>query len=257
MTSASGLPHCRDHRSHRVGPDEPQPTDVRFDDADLQAWLEEILPEPRLHLDEALSRWASWGGSALELDERTADPAALPDPALIECTVGLERMAAWAQARQARLFRARDVHCRFPTCRQPATRADLDHTTPTSPPVWTTPRTPAASPRALATSMPPADITTAARPGDDGRSSSIPTAGSATPHPPATTTPAIPTTTGATRSARQLSVCPAPDSDLPAGRFTSTITAVADPWLERSRRRARLWLLAQCEPQCLPLERHP
>lgn len=30
----------------------------------------------------------------------------------------------------ARLVRAREPHCRFPGCRQPATRCDLDHTTP-------------------------------------------------------------------------------------------------------------------------------
>ncbi|MGI5132772.1 DUF222 domain-containing protein [Pseudonocardia sp. CA-107938] len=44
------------------------------------------------------------GWLALELDQYFADPSTLDDPALIDALVGYERLAAWAQARQARLI---------------------------------------------------------------------------------------------------------------------------------------------------------
>jgi hypothetical protein len=46
------------------------------------------------------------GWSARELDQTTADPAALSDAGLVDAVVGFERLAAWAAARQARLLAA-------------------------------------------------------------------------------------------------------------------------------------------------------
>jgi hypothetical protein len=44
------------------------------------------------------------GWLAVELDLYFSDPSALADPALVDAIVGFERLAAWAQARQARLI---------------------------------------------------------------------------------------------------------------------------------------------------------
>ncbi len=44
------------------------------------------------------------GWLAVELDQYFSDPSALSDPALVDAIVGYERLAAWAQARQARLI---------------------------------------------------------------------------------------------------------------------------------------------------------
>ncbi len=44
------------------------------------------------------------GWLAVELDQYFSEPAALSDPALIDAIVGFERLAAWAQARHARLI---------------------------------------------------------------------------------------------------------------------------------------------------------
>jgi hypothetical protein len=77
--------------------------------------------------------------------------------------------------------RARDLTCRFPSCRQPATRCDLDHTTPT----------PTAPPTAP-TSAHYADTTTASSTRPTGRSPSSRTACSGGPAPPAAPTPPPP-----------------------------------------------------------------
>ena len=44
------------------------------------------------------------GWLGVELDQYFSDPSALSDPALVDAIVGFERLAAWAQARQARLI---------------------------------------------------------------------------------------------------------------------------------------------------------
>ena len=44
------------------------------------------------------------GGWRVELDQYFSDPSSLSDPALVDAIVGYERLAAWAQARQARLI---------------------------------------------------------------------------------------------------------------------------------------------------------
>src|SRR3954449_3709196 len=44
------------------------------------------------------------GWLALELDQYFSEPESLSDPALVDAIVGYERLAAWAQARQARLI---------------------------------------------------------------------------------------------------------------------------------------------------------
>src|SRR3954447_7776223 len=44
------------------------------------------------------------GWLAVELDQYFSDPSSLSDPALVDAIVGFERLAAWAQARQARLI---------------------------------------------------------------------------------------------------------------------------------------------------------
>jgi len=44
------------------------------------------------------------GWLAVELDQYFSDPDSLGDPALVDAIVGFERLAAWAQARQARLI---------------------------------------------------------------------------------------------------------------------------------------------------------
>ena len=46
------------------------------------------------------------GWLAVELDQYFSEPDSLSDPALIDAIVGYERLAAWAQARQARLIAA-------------------------------------------------------------------------------------------------------------------------------------------------------
>ena len=46
------------------------------------------------------------GWSAVELDQYFSDPSSLSDAALVDAIVGFERLAAWAQARQARLIAA-------------------------------------------------------------------------------------------------------------------------------------------------------
>ncbi|TWF79809.1 HNH endonuclease [Pseudonocardia hierapolitana] len=79
-----------------------------------QLELDELLgppgslePQPRVHL--APDEWP-WGfalpgeESAVGLDAATTEPAALSDAGLIEAIVGFERLAGWAQARQARLL---------------------------------------------------------------------------------------------------------------------------------------------------------
>jgi hypothetical protein len=113
--------------------DEPRWADgVRVLDADLpddlDGVLERLLADPLAEADiDATSGWAGgvpdfppnvWSGEppvaygscvpsgwlALDLDSATADAAALSDHTLIEAMIGFERLAAWAQARQARLF---------------------------------------------------------------------------------------------------------------------------------------------------------
>ncbi len=44
------------------------------------------------------------GWLAVELDQYFSEPDSLSDPALVDAIVGYERLAAWAQARQARLI---------------------------------------------------------------------------------------------------------------------------------------------------------
>ncbi len=46
------------------------------------------------------------GWLGVELDQYFSDPSSLSDPALVDAIVGFERLAAWAQARQARLIAA-------------------------------------------------------------------------------------------------------------------------------------------------------
>ena len=66
-----------------------------------------IEPEPRVRL--APEEWP-WGcavpgeETAIGLDAATTEPATLSDAGLIEGIVGFERLAGWAQARQARLL---------------------------------------------------------------------------------------------------------------------------------------------------------
>ena len=77
--------------------------------------LDDEAPAESAPLDEAafdegvagpvpLSRCAPSGWLALELDQSTAEAGRLSDHDLIEGIVGLERVASWAQARQARLL---------------------------------------------------------------------------------------------------------------------------------------------------------
>ncbi len=54
--------------------------------------------------DYTVARMRPSGLLALDLDSSTADPAVMSDAGLIDAIIGWERVAAWAQARQARLL---------------------------------------------------------------------------------------------------------------------------------------------------------
>ena len=69
--------------------------------ADDEAWADGVVPP------DAPAPWSQCqpsGWLALELDQGSADPAALSDADLIEGIVGFERVTSWAQARQAGLL---------------------------------------------------------------------------------------------------------------------------------------------------------
>lgn len=68
-------------------------TEAEVADAPPELWSPEVLP------DADPSGWA-----ALEIDCATVDPAQLTDAELVDAAVVLERVAAWAQARQARVL---------------------------------------------------------------------------------------------------------------------------------------------------------
>ena len=66
-----------------------------------EAWADGVVPP------DAPAPWSQCrpsGWLALELDQGSADPAALSDADLIEGIVGFERVTSWAQARQAGLL---------------------------------------------------------------------------------------------------------------------------------------------------------
>ncbi|WP_343943790.1 HNH endonuclease, partial [Pseudonocardia zijingensis] len=83
-------------------------------DAFDQMELDELLgppgtaePEPRVRLSPDEWPWGSavpGEDTAIGLDAATAEPGELSDAALLEGIVGFERLAGWAQARQARLL---------------------------------------------------------------------------------------------------------------------------------------------------------
>ncbi|MCU1661910.1 MAG: hypothetical protein JWR58_1975 [Pseudonocardia sp.] len=60
-------------------------------------WEYTAPPEP----DPAHEQPSGW--AAFELDTDTTDPSLLSEARLIDAMVGFERLAAWAEARQARL----------------------------------------------------------------------------------------------------------------------------------------------------------
>ncbi|WP_433558594.1 DUF222 domain-containing protein [Pseudonocardia xinjiangensis] len=68
-----------------------------FAEESYRRWARTALPEPP-PAHEQPSGWA-----AFELDTGTTDPSQLSDAGLIDAMVGFERLAAWAEARQARL----------------------------------------------------------------------------------------------------------------------------------------------------------
>ena len=72
-------------------------------------WVPDVLPAewPPGSPDEpapGFGTYAPSGWLALDLDSATADPTGLSDATLIEAMTGFDRLASWAQARQARLL---------------------------------------------------------------------------------------------------------------------------------------------------------
>lgn len=70
-------------------------------------WSEEVLAERAREVPPeppGSSEVAPSGFSALELDIATGEPGALSDVQVLDGVVGLDRVVAWAQARQARLL---------------------------------------------------------------------------------------------------------------------------------------------------------
>ena len=99
--------------------------DIGYDDAVERmlaadsGWASDWPAEEPVEPQPGYGTCAPSGWLALDLDTGTADVAALSDHALVEAMVGFERVAAWASARQARLFA--ELAARRPADRAPHT----------------------------------------------------------------------------------------------------------------------------------------
>ncbi|MGH3916796.1 MAG: hypothetical protein ACRDTC_25815, partial [Pseudonocardiaceae bacterium] len=67
------------------------------------AWLDQVAASPAPE-QAPLSQCAPSGWLALELDHGTVEPAGMSDPDLIDTIIGFDRVASWAEARQAMLL---------------------------------------------------------------------------------------------------------------------------------------------------------